>query len=206
MKTKPLAFLASMVLLGALSVGAANATTFNVFGTFENGAALTGNIVLDNGILLSLDLNASGSIPGDNATHWSGTAICQSSSCGPSLPSYGYYTIPGFTVISESYDARTETYHFSIAIGSGSLASLSWDFTLQPSEPLPFGGRILGGFVFDSACSGSGCPPITSMGLTGGTLVATTPIPSTQLLFLTGLGVLGLLGWRSNRKPAGIPA
>jgi hypothetical protein len=36
--------------------------------------------------------------------------------------------------------------------------------------------------------------------------VTTTPLPAALPLFATGLGVLGLLGWRGKRKAAAIAA
>jgi hypothetical protein len=42
--------------------------------------------------------------------------------------------------------------------------------------------------------------------LGGGTDVVVTPLPATLPLFATGLGALGLLGWRRKRKAAAIAA
>jgi hypothetical protein len=39
--------------------------------------------------------------------------------------------------------------------------------------------------------------PISSIGLSGLTAI---PVPATLPLFATGLGALGLLGWRRKRK------
>jgi len=61
-----------VIVIFGLGVGTTRASTFNVDGTFSNGAFLTGSIDLNGGLLLSVDLNANGSLPGDNATHWSG--------------------------------------------------------------------------------------------------------------------------------------
>jgi hypothetical protein len=53
----------------ALTVSQANAVTYNVLGTFEDGAFLTGSINLnpDNGLLLSVDLHGNNVMPGDPA-------------------------------------------------------------------------------------------------------------------------------------------
>jgi PEP-CTERM motif len=178
-----------VIVIFGLGVGATKASTFNVDGTFSNGAFLTGSIDLNGGLLLSVDLNANGSLPGDNATHWSGPVFCVVT-CTTSNPSYSYVA-PLFNV-TETYLAASKTYDF-IFNGGGSLAYLDLKFALEPS------GTILGGLVFDPACGGVNCPP--AVGLTGGTISpSATPLPSTEFLFLTGIGLLGLLAWRTKRK------
>jgi hypothetical protein len=46
-------------------------------------------------------------------------------------------------------------------------------------------------------CGPSGCTTLTSYSAVAGT---TTPIPTALPLFATGIGALGLLGWRRKRK------
>jgi hypothetical protein len=54
--------------------------------------------------------------------------------------------------------------------------------------------------LFDSA--GAGITLETSDGIGNNSLVGTTPIPAALPLFATGIGGLGLLGWRRKRKNA----
>ena len=173
----------------ALGVAQANADTFNVFGTFSNGATLTGSIGVDNGTLLGVDLNGDNALPGDPSTVFAGAVICAQLSCGPSLPSYAY--IVGQRSVSETYVASTQTYNFFFN-GDGFASSLTFDFTLQ-------GNAILGGKILNPLCANEpGCPP--PVDLVGGTLVDTAPLPAPLSLFATGLAGLGLLGWRRKRK------
>jgi hypothetical protein len=190
MKAKLCCLIVSIVLFGATALGAANANTFNVDGIFGNGAFLTGTIGVDSGVLLSVDLHANGSLPGDTATFWPGPVVCEAFNCLPDRSSYGYFYSPLRLSVTETYVASSKTYDFFFN-GGGSLAYLDLMFTLQPS------GMILGGMVFDPACGGPGCPP--AVNLIGGT-VTPTPLPSAQILFLAGLGILGLLGWHRKRK------
>ncbi len=173
-----------------MPVGAANADTYDVFGTFNNGANLTGTIGLNDGELLAVDLSAAGSIPGDNATHWNGTLVCDQTSCAPGQTSYDYI-LASVIVVSETYNVSTSVYDFFFN-GGASYAYLNLDFNLAE-------GVITSGGDYDPACGPpSTCPSGAS--LTGGTVVGTTPIPAALPLFATGLGALGLLGWRRKRK------
>jgi hypothetical protein len=52
--------------------------------------------------------------------------------------------------------------------------------------------------------SGAGEQPITN--LIGTAEVSTTPLPAALPLFVTGLGAMGLLGWRRKRKAAVLAA
>lgn len=195
MKTKLFGVIAA-IALGVLSVGAANADTYDVAGTFTNGASFTGTIDVDNGELLAVDLNADGVIPGGTATFWNGTVTCDQTSRAPSLTSYEY--IVGASVVSETYNASTLTYDFYFN-GGGALAYLDLDFTLNPSGDF---GVITSGEVWDPACiPGEGGCPIQAGGvyLTGGSL-STTPLPGALPLFAAGVGLIGLFGWRRKRK------
>jgi hypothetical protein len=57
----------------AASIGIANAATYNVLGTFSDTASLTGTIGVDNGELLSVNLNGGNALPGDKAVNFFGT-------------------------------------------------------------------------------------------------------------------------------------
>jgi len=167
----------------AASMGIANAATYNVFGTFSDAASLTGTIAVDNGELLSVNLNGGNALPGDKAVNFFGTPLCLQMSCAPSQSSYSYL-LP-LQAVSEKYTPSTQTYNFSFN-GGGATASLDLIFSLQPLN-----GLVLGGKIFDFACSPN-CPfnPF-SVNITGGTLSA-TPLPATFPLFIAGLAVLGL--------------
>ena len=171
----------------------ANAATYDVFGTFSDAASLTGTIAVDNGELLSVDLNGGNALPGDKAVNFAGTPLCLQSSCAPAQSSYSYL-LPLQTV-NETYTASTHTYDFSFN-GGGSTAYLDLLFSLQSIN-----GAILGGRIFDPAC-GPDCPfnPF-SVNITGGTLSA-TPLPATLPLFVAGLAVLGLLVRRTRKARA----
>jgi len=187
--------IASAVL--ALTAGTANASTYSVLGTFNNGAFLTGSIGLNDGLLLSVNLHGDNVMPGDSAVNWVGTPICNQSSCVPSLSSYSYI-IPG-ALVSETYSASTQAYSFYFN-GGATLAYLTLDLTLLSVG----GGVITAGHVWDPACGSAPYCEIYNVGadLTGGTLTAVTPLPATLPLFATGLAGLGLLGWRRKRKAA----
>ena len=47
-----------------------------------------------------------------------------------------------------------------------------------------------------------GVIPVPVLGGGGGNNVSSTPLPAALPLFATGLGALGLLGWRRKRKNA----
>jgi hypothetical protein len=189
----------------ALTVSQANAVTYNVLGTFEDGAFLTGSINLnpDNGLLLSVDLHGNNVMPGDPAVNWVGRPLTCDGCNGPTL--FG----PTFFWVTENYDPATQAYNFSFS-GDGVVAHLNLAFTL-----LDHAGVITGGGVYDPACgSGPQCPFFVNgkkytygggVNLTGGTLTG-APLPAALPLFATGLGVMGLLAWRRNRKQAAIPA
>jgi hypothetical protein len=189
-------FLRLCCLVGCLllGLGAANASLYQVNGTFSNGASLTGTIGLDRGVLLSVDLNANGSIPGDNATHWTGSPIFCTGSCAPvsSGPSASSTYVAGLFSVRETYLPLSQTYALAFN-GGGSLAYLNLDFTLAAS------GLIMAGQVFDPACSGASC--LGSVSLTGGS-VSATPLPGALPLFLSGLVCVGLFGWIRRRSQA----
>lgn len=182
-------FVGFWALLSVLIAGEGKADTFNVLGTFSNGALLTGSIGLNNGTLLFADLHGNNALPGDNAVNFVGVPICLQPSCAPGLTSYSYILSP--QIVSEIYDPSTQTYTFHFN-GGASTAYLDLIFRLLES-----GGVILGGAIFDPACGGPFCPPRVE--LTSGSLTP-TPLPSSTSLFLIGLGLIALLSWRGKRS------
>lgn len=66
-----------------------------------------------------------------------------------------------------------------------------------PTDPLSFVGYVAAGFPNDPATDfGTSVVGSASPG------VATTPLPAALPLFATGLGAMGLFGWRRKRKSA----
>src|SRR6185437_4091586 len=187
----------TVVILVALllSTGAAGATTYDVLGSFTDGAELTGIIDVNNGELDTVNLNGNNALPGDNAVRFSGTPICLQSSCAPSQSYYSYLLGP--QIVSEEYAAATQTYQFAFN-GEGSTAYLNLNFTLQQNVSSGSNaGIIVSGEIYDPACAPD-CPfnpyseNVTGGSLTLATPLPATPLPSSALLFLGGLGVLVL--------------
>ena len=54
----------------------------------------------------------------------------------------------------------------------------------------------------EAICSNANCSSGAIRVVVSGEVVATTPLPAALPLFATGLGVMGLLGWRRKRKAA----
>ena len=61
---------------------------------------------------------------------------------------------------------------------------------------------ILSDWVAPGCCSSSGGIAESGKTLIAGTEAAVTPLPAALPLFATGLGAMGLLGWRRKRKGA----
>lgn len=95
-----------------------------------------------------------------------------------------------------------------IELNSGMITS--WDLSGGPA--------VLPGLAFISSTSGGDtviycgipdeCGGIISsaFNLSGGAWTAVTPLPATLALFATGLGALGLLGWRRKKKTVALAA
>ena len=56
------------------------------------------------------------------------------------------------------------------------------------------------GFNLPGNCNSGGCQNYLDFNVTGGLEIAATPLPAALPLFATGLGALGLVGWRRKRK------
>jgi hypothetical protein len=154
----------------ALTVGAANATVFNVLGT-------------------------------------------------ASLPLGGTITIGGGSVTGEDVTSTDSTFNpFNALTSSTSGGAGFWDITLN-TGPMPGNSLLLvlpvsslsgyaGGSISAAVLFQTGLPPEQfideCVGACGSLTAATsaTPLPAALPLFATGLGAMGLFGWRRKRKGA----
>lgn len=200
MNTKQL--LVPMALIGicligttlALSVGAANASTFRVSGEFDNfsgtinpfpghpldlsqfplPANVSGTLTFDSGVLTSLNLNVD---PG---------AVFN----GPTGPHY-----------TSSFTVSPDEQNWSATINYLDPAGSLGDFILQLDLTLTDTAGMLTATMFQVAQPGT--PAFDSY--IGNFIdfhgtVSQVPLPAALPLFATGLGALGLLGWRRKRK------
>jgi hypothetical protein len=195
MKTKLLGVVAALVL--ALSIGAAKADTFNVSGTLSDGGILSGILTIDasgtpTGVsnlrvtqgLYGADLNYSASfvIPPPQF-----------------LPDPDIVVGPGSLSINNGLSNYVPFTKLSLSLTfsltnflSGNLSNILSGSIFWPNSCDFVGQQIV--------CAGEGAAPhIVSGSLTP---IPTVPLPATLPLFATGLGALGLLGWRRKRKAA----
>ena len=90
-------------------------------------------------------------------------------------------------------------------VANGVITVYSFD-TIPPASP---GFELVTGTAFTTgALSKNFCTPATPQCFTDGTptSIATTPLPAALPLFASGLGALGLLGWRRKKKAAALAA
>jgi hypothetical protein len=194
MKTKHLGVVAACVV--ALTVGTANATTYNVQGgnftsflptcapgslqpACGNLAAtwsitagpLTGTVDIDGGLLTGVNLTVGESSPG----------------------TVGHtFLIPGIpTVISK------------LSFTSQDMWSLSLSDTIHNLSFADSNGLIVGATYIYSDVNPA-IPVVTYSGVTG--TITAIPLPTALPLFAAGIVGLGLLGWRGKRKTARIAA
>lgn len=178
---RSLAHLAAMCLT-ALIAGQANATTyspFNVSGTFtdqfRDTFALTG----------SFEVNMTSGLVADASLRLAGEAWTNIVSQGGS---------------GSFYDLSIQTPIFNAGCsasnnGPGCHDILNLVLSESPSMLLAdHGGSIVGGFV-NLTDAGFAITSVNGA-------VSTTPLPAALPLFATGLGALGLFGWRRKRKAA----
>jgi hypothetical protein len=155
------------------------------------GGTVTGEIdgLTDNATTLNTAVVTIGSYP---------SALFSASFTLPSAP------ISTFPTVSENTFTVTggviTAYHFTGG-GGGWLFGLG-STAAPPGENVDF---ITNGTVsvpsqrdIDLCISGNGCTATTTFTPLAGT--GTTPLPAALPLFATGLGALGLLGWRRKRK------
>ena len=85
----------------------------------------------------------------------------------------------------------------SNACESGPNIDCTWDLTFTPYFEGPSSFHLKGGLITFTSDAGSGA--LLGISLFGNGISA-TPLPAALPLFATGLGAMGLLGWRRKRK------
>jgi hypothetical protein len=174
----------------ALTIGSATAGTienFDISGTFDNQSNITsngtflGNIEIDlaTGAIFSIDVSVSG---------------------------YGIYSL----VIEQSGSINPGADTLWLAALTGDPANPTSPFALRlpilPGNFVNFTvGSIFNGLIFtDPTTDTEFCNslPTCADNFTGtiNPAAAATPLPAALPLFATGLGAMGLLGWRRKRK------
>jgi hypothetical protein len=139
--------------------------------------------------------------------------LCQD--CGPPAPQFGTATLvlqnySGSGPISNT-NYVSFTYHsilLDLSLNSAnsmiSTASPVSSFTSLPGFNEIAIRNLSNAFVFFSFSNGGWCAGLrdcgTDFGDTGTGTWSATPLPAALPLFATGLGALGLLGWRRRRK------
>jgi hypothetical protein len=111
---------------------------------------------------------------------------------------------PGFVPLGWGLSPEFVPPPFFVARGCGESASFTCDAELF-FGPATTGDFLLGGVFmareFDPVTNVEGPPTTAFLALDGtGVAAANTPLPAALPLFATGLGALGLLGWRRRRK------
>jgi hypothetical protein len=172
----------------ALTIGGANATTFNVAGTLVNNPPL------------STSVSIGGTITIDPLTGNVGPEDVKVPSNPPNT------TGLDFTHLTSS--ASGGTGFWDITLNQGAPASFSLLLILPVSSLVGYAGSAIN----DATFFPTGLPPegftaicqVAGAVTTCGSLTASTPppvpLPTALPLFATGIGALGLLGWRRKRK------
>ena len=194
MKTKHLGVVAACVL--ALTVGTANATTYNIVGgtfpafsatcpmgkvqpTCGNLAAswsitagpLTGTVEINDGLLTGVNLTVGESTPG----------------------TVGHtFRIPGIPIVTSNLSFTAQD------VWTLSLVDFIFSLTFTDSNGL------ITGAVYNFSDVNPIIPDVMYSGVTG--TITAIPLPAALPLFATGIVGLPLLGWRRKRKTALIAA
>ena len=184
MKTKLLGLIGSVAIGGLASIGAANADTYityNVFGSFAQdeydppGPPLPPTPIPLGGTLY-IDAT-SGSVVSSNLTIAGGLFAPLNI-----IDSQG--TSPNLTGL---------IYEVKFSNTSGDAGYIDFIIANDQSNPL-----IGHNFINIDQGEFSTPPGFVPFGLTG--YIQATPLPAALPLFASGLGALGLLGWRRKRK------
>ena len=204
MKAKCAAFLIVMLSLGATRAGAAPITyavsEFDRFGNISI-TAIGGSITTDGTL---------GAIGPANIIDWNliGTVIDNT----PSVLAFAFDLVPSNSSVSNAVNLTATANALTLGMGSGIIIPNGDLYFVSDASPIPtqtLEFTVSTDFVDTTEfllCSGVDCDHGFGDGLTiaDGKVIAAapvvTPLPAALPLFATGLGVLGLLGWRRKRK------
>jgi hypothetical protein len=127
-----------------------------------------------------------------------GNAIIGDNSIDNNFVSFNYHS----TVFSLSFNGIGAGSISSGGIGTGGISSISGTLQNLPGPAFVMMGITAGTFFLSNvAAPGFWCVGVGCNGDTGNTSQwSETPLPATLPLFATGIGALGLLGWRRKRK------
>jgi len=184
--------LAAGLLYCGLSVPASATTWYLVDATFGDGGAVTPGSYFGWTVYGFLD-----STPGSLAITTTAGSILTGYTYAlpPSDPGGGSPPGPNGFIITNNYDDVLSIEFQNPLTGSGPDPILVGNYSY---ECLSFScGLAAGGIAGDGS---------SRYFLTGGyaTTIAPTPLPAALPLFATGLGAIGLLGWRRKRKAQAI--
>jgi hypothetical protein len=159
--------------------------------TFLQGGSITGGFTLDltTGTLSNVDISVSAPIGG----HFTDTSGTNTFSNSPDAL-FDFKDVFSSTIYNELYiplgvalTASNLATSTSFLIATNATGAADYGFNTSP-------GGCIGPCVADFITAGSLDLP------------ATTPLPAALPLFATGLGGLGLLGWRRKRKAQAVAA
>ena len=166
----------------ALTVGAANAGTFDVTGS--SGLPLGGTITID---------TSAGMVTSEDVT----------------IPNPPNPTSSAFTDLTSSMSSGGGT-DWNITVNTPTSPEIYYLLMVLPTSSLVGygGGSIITAVLYDNvtgfeepiASCGEAAPAACGSLTLASTTPPSTPLPATLPLFAGGLGALGLLGWRRKRK------
>jgi hypothetical protein len=193
----------SLLLVGIVGTASAS-TAYNVNLQIGSTGTATGDIVTDGTV---------GNIGAANIIDWNLILNDGVSGAvnllGPSSGNNSFVALNGLAV-----SATASALLFDFSSPSAADAYLYFESNGLPVTFLCFGGGGAGGYSGNCASAQPGNVEaiedqggsIQSTLLSGTQPIATTPLPAALPLFATGLGALGLLGWRRKRKAAALAA
>ena len=183
-----LKYLVAASLLG-LTISSANAVTFDVTGTDGYGDTLTGTMVGDAGLtyLTSINFNETGQ-QNPFTTIFSYSPYVALVGNG-SRNFWVSFSFAGGPTPSEALQMIDTTYSNGIA-----NVQAAYDPTICGADPI-----CQAIILSDQAAGLTLLATLRNYSLVA-SAVAETPLPAALPLFASGLGALGLLGWRRKRK------
>jgi hypothetical protein len=197
-----------MIATGVFILPAKGNTVYDLNYTTPSGAAVAGTVT--GTITLNMPPQPFGVVGQSNVLDWNITMTAGGLTAqllGPLQVGANSTINIGTTTLQWTATAANITANFGnpatgglIDIGSTPGTRLCWSNALTEG----CGGAVIGGDVSWQIMSGSTAEQ-TGIGVPAGNIVATaeittTPLPAALPLFATGIGGLGLLGWRRKRK------